>query len=72
MDGGDLLEAAKVAHTLKGMLANLSMEQGASLAATIEAAARAGDMPRIKERLVAFDSEMVDLSAAVAVFLAGR
>jgi HPt (histidine-containing phosphotransfer) domain-containing protein len=72
VDAGDLIEVAKTAHTVKGMLANLSMEEGTLLAATIESAAGAGDMPRIRERLIAFDAEIVALSAAVAVFLAGR
>jgi len=72
MDVGDLLEAAKAAHALKGMLANLSMKQGASLAATIEDAARAGDMPKVKETLAAFDSETVALLAALKACLEGK
>ncbi len=71
MDVGDLPEAAKMAHAFKGMLASLSMVQGASMATTIEAAARAGDVPKIKETLAVFDAEMVALSAAVDAFRAG-
>jgi HPt (histidine-containing phosphotransfer) domain-containing protein len=69
---GDLAETAKAAHALKGMLANLSMRQGAFLAATIEAATRAGDIPAVKETLTAFDSEIADVSAAVDAFIAGK
>lgn len=71
MEVGDLPEAAKTAHAFKGMLASLSMAQGASMATTIEAAARVGDVPKIKETLAVFDAEMVALSAAVDAFRAG-
>ena len=60
------------AHTLKGMLANMSMKHGASLAANIEAAARIGDMQAIKVTLAAFDSEIVALSKAIDDFVAGN
>jgi two-component system, sensor histidine kinase and response regulator len=72
MDAGDLPEGAKAAHALKGMLANMSMKQGASMAAGIEAAARAGDVPAIKEALTSFDSEIATLSAAVDAFIAEK
>jgi HPt (histidine-containing phosphotransfer) domain-containing protein len=69
---GDLPRAAKEAHTLKGMLANLSMNQGTKIAASIEAAARAGDESTIRESLVAFDFEITSLSAAIDSFVAGK
>ena len=72
MDAGDLTEAARAAHALKGVLGNLSMKQGALLASTIETAAAAGDVPKIKETLTAFDSEMVALLEAVDTFMAGK
>jgi HPt (histidine-containing phosphotransfer) domain-containing protein len=36
---GNLPEGAKAAHALKGMLANMSMRKGATMAASIESAA---------------------------------
>ena len=68
---GDLPQTATAAHTLKGMLANMSMKQGASLAASIEAAARSGNIQAVKVTLVAFDSEIAAVSAAVDAFVAG-
>jgi HPt (histidine-containing phosphotransfer) domain-containing protein len=72
VDVGNLPEGAKAAHALKGMLANMSMKHGASLAAGFEAAIRAGDIRAIKDRLAAFDSEIAALSAAVGAFVAGK
>jgi two-component system, sensor histidine kinase and response regulator len=71
INSGDLPQTATVAHTLKGMLANMSMKQGASLAASIEAAARSGNESAIKVTLVAFDSEIAAVSTAVDAFVAG-
>jgi HPt (histidine-containing phosphotransfer) domain-containing protein len=68
---GDLFEIVNAAHAIKGMLANLSMRRGASLAATIEGAARAGDMTNVHEALVAFDPEIAALSTAVDLFVSG-
>jgi pyruvate/2-oxoacid:ferredoxin oxidoreductase alpha subunit len=53
------------------MLANMSMKQGASLAASIEAAARSGNESAIKVTLVAFESEIAAVSTAVDAFVAG-
>jgi hypothetical protein len=53
------------------MLANLSIKQGAELAAGVEAAARAGDAMQIRQALAAFDREAPGLSAALDVFMAG-
>jgi HPt (histidine-containing phosphotransfer) domain-containing protein len=72
LEDGNLVEAVKAAHTLKGVLANLSITQGTSLAATIENAARAGDMQQAKAVQAAFDAETEALSAAVASCLEGR
>ena len=70
LNSGDLPEAAKAAHALKGMLANLSMDHAASLAAAIEDAARAGDMANGKQALADFDAEISALLAALASFSA--
>lgn len=71
VDSGDPLEVEKAAHTLKGTLANLSIKQGAELAAGVEAAARAGDALQIRQTLAAFDREAAGFSAALDVFTAG-
>lgn len=67
----DLPQASKVAHTLKGMLVNLSMNRGALMAASIETAARDGDIAAIEEALASFDSEIAALSTAARAFITG-
>jgi HPt (histidine-containing phosphotransfer) domain-containing protein len=71
VDSGDLLQVGNASHALKGMLASLSIKQGAELAAGVEAAARSGDAPQIRQALAAFDREAAGLSAALDVFMAG-
>ena len=68
---GDPRQVEKAAHTLKGMLANLSIKHGAALAADVEAAARAGDEREIQQAMAAFDGEETGLLAAVGAFVAG-
>jgi HPt (histidine-containing phosphotransfer) domain-containing protein len=68
---GDLRQAEKAAHALKGMLANLSMKHGAVLAANMEAAARAGDEVEIQQAMAAFNMDETGLLAAVGRFMAG-
>jgi HPt (histidine-containing phosphotransfer) domain-containing protein len=72
IDVGNLPDGAKAAHALKGMLANMSMKKATTMAASIEAAARAGDTSAIKETIAAFDSEIAALSAAVDAFISGK
>ncbi len=64
-------QVEKAAHTLKGMLANLSIQRGAELAANIEAAARAGDAREIQLAMDAFNAEETGLLPAVAAFMGG-
>jgi HPt (histidine-containing phosphotransfer) domain-containing protein len=71
VNSGDLTEAAKTAHALKGMLANLSMKHGALLVAKIESASQAGDIPKSKKALAYFDSEMSSLLAVLTSLRAG-
>jgi len=71
VDSGALLQVGNAAHALKGMLANLSIKQGAELAAGVEAAARSGDTPQIRQALAAFDREAAGFSAALDVFMVG-
>jgi len=66
-----LVGVEKAAHTLKGMLANLSVETGASVAAKIEAAAHARDIGTLTQELATFDREADGLLDALAVFVAG-
>jgi two-component system, sensor histidine kinase and response regulator len=68
---GDLSQAAKAAHTLKGMLANMSMKRGTTIASDVEMAARTGDTAALKETLASFDSEIAALSAAIGAFIHG-
>jgi two-component system, sensor histidine kinase and response regulator len=68
---GDPRQVEKAAHALKGMLANLSIEHGAALAAKVEAAARAEDAREIQRAMAAFDREETGLLAAVGTFMAG-
>jgi len=68
---GDPRQVEKAAHALKGMLASLSIEQGAALAAKVEAAARAGDEREIQRAMAAFDGEETGMLAAVGTFIAG-
>jgi hypothetical protein len=53
------------------MLANLSIQRGAELAANIEAAARAGDAREIQLAMDAFNAEETGLLPAVAAFMGG-
>lgn len=69
---GDQAETARAAHALKGMLANLSMEKGASLAAAVEIAARNADIQMIEKTFAGLELETESLSAAVQEFLAGK
>ena len=68
----NLLRIATAAHTLKGLLANLSMRHCAKLAASIEAAARSEDIPAIYVTLAAFDLEIAALPSAVSAFISGQ
>ena len=56
--GDDLREIERTAHRLKGMLANLSAKQAASLAAEIESTARAGNAAKIRELMSMFDPQI--------------
>ena len=71
VDSGNLPQVEKAAHSLKGMLANLSIKQGTELAANIEAVARAGDMLQIRQAVAAFDREAAGFSAALDAFRTG-
>lgn len=65
----DAYQVEKAAHALKGMLANLSIKNGAELAAAIETAARAGNQRELEEAAAAFDRDETGLLAAVGKFM---
>jgi len=69
---GEPRQVENAAHALKGMLANLSIEHGAALAANVEAAARAGVEREIHQAMAAFDGEETGLMAAVSRFMSGE
>lgn len=71
IDIGDLSQAAKTAHTLKGMLANMSMKRGATIAVDVEMAARSGHIAELKGTLASFDSEVAELLPALDAFIEG-
>jgi HPt (histidine-containing phosphotransfer) domain-containing protein len=71
IDSGDACQVEKAAHALKGMLANLSIKNGAELVATVETAARARDERQIQQAIAAFDREDTGLLAAVGKFMVG-
>lgn len=68
---GDPRQVEKAAHTLKGMLGNLSIKHGAERAANVEAAARTGDAREIQQGIAALEEEETGLLAAVSAFMAG-
>jgi len=68
---GDLAQAARVAHTLKGMSANLSLVRGTALIKDVEQAAQIGDISLIKNRLVPLDSEIAAFLTAIDAFTVG-
>ncbi len=72
VDAGNLKQVEEVAHTLKGMLANLAIKLPCQLAAGIELAARAGDAQQVQKALSKFDREEAGLLAAVESFIADR
>ena len=72
VSAGDLRTIERAAHLLKGMLANLSVTQAASLAAEIESSARVGDTLKIRNSMAAFDLQITRFSSAVDACLAGE
>ena len=70
VDSGNTQQVERTAHTLKGMLANLSINKGAELAAGVETAARAGNALQIRQALAAFDQEAEGFSTVLEAFMA--
>jgi HPt (histidine-containing phosphotransfer) domain-containing protein len=70
IDRGNLRDIERAAHRLKGMLANLSARDTASLAAEIESTARAGNAQKIPELVSMFDLLITAFSTALDSFMA--
>ena len=66
----DLPRLIVVSHGLKGMLANLSIVQAASLVAQIEQMARSGKAAGLKEAFAAFEREVHGLLPELQAHLA--
>lgn len=68
---GELERVLLAAHTLKGMLSNLSFKRCVLLAANIEDAARLGDSVEIDKAVKAFERETEPLLPALRSFMKG-
>jgi HPt (histidine-containing phosphotransfer) domain-containing protein len=68
---GNLERANIVAHTLKGMLANLAVTRGTAAAAAIEELARLGHTKELAPALASLEEEMAALLPSVSAYLAG-
>lgn len=67
---GNLPEAAKLSHTLKGTLSNLAVGTGAASAAALEHAARSGDSSRVQAAFADFDKTVAGLLSEFEACLA--
>jgi len=65
----DLRQAAKTAHMLKGMLANLSIERPASAMEALEHTAAEEDQLGTEAALVAFSGEILSLLPCVDAYM---
>ena len=59
--GNDAAQAARVSHTLKGMLANLAVTKAAASASRLERLARAGENSSLGDALAAFEKDVQGL-----------
>ncbi|HXR32340.1 MAG TPA: PAS domain S-box protein [Verrucomicrobiae bacterium] len=66
----DLAEVSRTAHTLKGMLRNLSMNAGAELAAALETAGRNGARAEAVELFERLDRSLAGIMPEVETYLA--
>lgn len=66
----DMAQAEQLAHALKGMLLNLSVDRGAAAAADIERHAKAGDIAQVGKALAAFDGALSGLLPALEAYIA--
>jgi HPt (histidine-containing phosphotransfer) domain-containing protein len=68
--GGNLAELARAAHTLKGMLRNLSMNSAGEVAAQLETAARQEQTDEAKKLLALLTQGITELLREVKAHLA--
>jgi two-component system sensor histidine kinase/response regulator len=67
---GDLKEAARLAHTLKGMLSSLGGVRTAAAAARLEVIASAGETASLKDALDALKCEAASLLPELEAYMA--
>jgi two-component system, sensor histidine kinase and response regulator len=68
--GNDAAQAARVSHTLKGMLANLAVTKAAASASRLERLARAGENSSLGDALAAFEKEVQGLLPEMESYMA--
>jgi signal transduction histidine kinase/DNA-binding response OmpR family regulator/HPt (histidine-containing phosphotransfer) domain-containing protein len=69
VEGADSDRACALAHAIKGAAANVSANSLSRLTASLESAARQGDMRRAREVFGEVNKEFINASAALAHFL---
>jgi len=68
--GNDAVQAARVSHTLKGMLANLAVTKAAASASRLEGLARAGENSSLGDALAAFEKDVQGLLPEMESYMA--
>ena len=68
--GNDADQAARVSHTLKGMLANLAVAKAAASAGRLERLARAGELSSLGGALADFEKDVQGLLPEMESYLA--
>ncbi len=68
--GNDAAQAARVSHTLKGMLANLAVTKAAASASRLERLARAGENSSLGDALAAFEKDVQGLLPEMESYMA--
>ena len=68
--GNDAALAARVSHTLKGMLANLAVTRAAASASRLERLARAGENSSLGDALAAFEKDVQGLLPEMESYMA--
>ncbi len=68
--GNDAVQAARISHTLKGMLANLAVTKAAASASRLERLARAGEISSLGDALATFEKEVAGLLPEMESYMA--
>jgi HPt (histidine-containing phosphotransfer) domain-containing protein len=69
LDGGDVQNASRLAHSLKGALGSLRAARAQRCAAVLEKATAAGDAPRSKRAFAALEKAMDELAIELRAIL---